>query len=115
MEIQIKESTLKHMQKWEGINTLSGKSSWWISQSLWFCGNVNHCTCLFPLVFSKHFNYFYLPTIVGELCQIKQTLQNQEHIAHDQALKMGTLPGEFKSDVVSTEFEMLEVLILPCN
>lgn len=31
MEIQIKESTLKHMQKREGINTLSGKSSLWIS------------------------------------------------------------------------------------
>lgn len=64
MEIQIKESTLKHMQKREGMNTLSGKSSLWISQSLWFCGNVKHFTCLFSLVFSKHFNYFYLHTIV---------------------------------------------------
>lgn len=77
---------------------------------------MEHCTCLFSLVFPKHFNYFYVHTIVGELCQIKETLQKQR-IAYDQVLKtrMGTFPGEFKSDVVSSEFEMLEVLIFPCN
>lgn len=54
MEIQIKESTLKHMQKGEGMNTLSGKSSLWISQACGFVVMWNTPPVCFHLSFQNN-------------------------------------------------------------